>query len=120
LMTHKMSYQRRDPNPVFIVRRGFSFDSFLSEPEAAGADASMERRTERVEVVVAFVRARLKEGLKLTPRKLEKDHMTALGMSQAAVRIAVDTALQFGRLIETKLPEEERKGGRQAYLVPAD
>lgn len=119
LMTHKLSYQRREPHPVFLRRQGFVFEHRHGVVAAADAHMKLDARLDRARKLTNYVLRRKEEGLRLSARDLKvgPDHSRALGMTREDVRSAVDFALERGLLEEGESTATGRSGPPKKYLV---
>jgi hypothetical protein len=113
ILVHKLSYVKRDPRPIFIVRNGFGFRQFECEAAAAKVERTME---EDIEVITGFVQREL---LSKKPHSRDSLEGTAsqYGMTQNKARGLIKIALERGVLIYVDRPQ---KGGLQRYLTVAE
>jgi RecA-family ATPase len=112
LMTHKLSYQQREPHPVFLKRDGFVFQHRHGVVASADAHMTLDARMERARGVVKYVLRRRGEGMALSRRDLDAaDHLKALSMKREDVRSAVNLAIDTGLLEEAELPATDGRRG---------
>lgn len=115
LLIHKLSYQKRERVPIFLVRQGFKFKHYIPVQTAHEAEFSSEARMERVTRLADFIKKRAGEGIKLTARALEV-HRKELDMTRDQLRAAIEEGRQRGHLVERELPKTEQKGAKKTYL----
>jgi RecA-family ATPase len=113
ILVHKLSYVKRDPRPIFIVREGFSFRQFECEAAAAKVERSME---DDIEMVAGFVQRELLNGKRHSRSTLEAK-ATEYGLTQIKARAIIKIAIEQGVLIHVDSP---KKGGLQKYLTVAE
>lgn len=118
LYVHKLSYQRRDPTPIVLRRRGFAFDQLAVCRLQDTPQVRAERTAEGVEKIVTFVTEKLQTGIRLSLTNLASDYKKDLAMSRDEVRKATRQAIAEGRLEETPLPRSECHGRKATYLRP--
>jgi hypothetical protein len=106
----KLSHGKRPAAPIWLQRRGFTFEHLrptATDPETV--------QRERLRTLWRFVRDQAAQGIRHTGRTLE-DRRTDLGMTRDAIRAALHVALERRHLLELELPAGERRGGRQNHL----
>jgi hypothetical protein len=118
IFVHKLSYQRRPPGPIFLLRRGFRFEHYDPVMRAKGEATSAEARLARVGRVVSFLIAERDRGLRHGRASIE-NHLTALDMSRAELRAAIDEGVQTGR-IEQRQDETRGAGRKPQVLIPVE
>lgn len=110
----KLKYAAQQP-AIWIVRHGDRFDYSLADPPLSAA-AQTESRSDQL---LRFIAAQLAQGTRFSKTTLAGRH-TELGMKRRRVEELTEEAILNGRLIFQKLPDDERKGSKQTYLMPAD
>ena len=124
ILLHKLSYFKRSPHPIFLLRRGFEFRpmtvAFGEGPTPEEADAESCRNAERVWRVLA---RKGEQGFHCTGTDLEKTFACELKpMSRDQVRNGLLTARVKRWVVEEPLPQEECRGAKRTWwrAVPQD
>ena len=120
VMTHKLSYARRERRPVVLWRQGFEFTHVPVERVAQTPEAREERASADVMALVAFLEEHIASGKWPTAKSIETGYLTATGMTKSALRAAIARGQAEGLIVEGDLPRELRKGSRKTYLKPVN
>lgn len=111
LTVEKLSYGQRPTWPIWLLRRGFTFEhvrSVTTDPAEAERD--------RLRRLHAFIQDQAGNGIRHTRTSLD-DRLRELGMTRSDMRSALHVAIERGHVVERDLPEGERIGAKKTYLA---
>jgi len=111
---HKLSYGKRDPTPIVILRNGFAFRDDTMERIHHTPEARAERDAEVVEQIVALLRSRPE--LRVNKSTLSNDYARDVQLPRDVIRKGVEDALAMGRLESVELARGDRRGRLKEYL----
>lgn len=117
ILLHKLSYFKRNPHPIFLLRKGFDFRPLTVEfgqgPTPEEADAESRQHADRVWRVLDRKQA---QGFHCTGTDLEKTFFGELRpLTRDQVRNGLATARVLRWAIEEPLPPEERHGAKKTW-----
>lgn len=110
----KLSYAPPHLPRIWIRREGFRFEHFTEAPRLAPE----VQRAAHADQLERFLSHELSQGRHHTQTTLEA-YADQLGMTRTTLRAALTELRVSGRVIEQPLPQDQRQGGRKAYLHPA-
>lgn len=111
---HKLSYGKRNPTPIVIVRNGFAFRDDSMELVEHTPEARAERDAGNVEQIVAFLQSRPE--LRVNKSTLSNDYARDVKLPRDVIRKGVEDGLATGRIESVQLVRNERRGRLKEYL----
>ena len=107
----KLSHGQRPAAPVWLLRRGFTFEHL--QPKRTDPDL-VER--ERIRRVCEYIGHQGRDGIRHSRSTLE-DVLEPLQLSRSELRATLHVAIERGYLVERELPKAEQRGARKTYLT---
>lgn len=107
----KLSHAPPNLPPIWIRRRGWSFEHFILTPRNED-----EIRNRDADLVWKVLDTELQENRRHTSRSLEDTNKTKL--SRRRLRPALALLESTGRTVFRDLPDNEKQGGRKTYIHP--